>query len=599
MLTPEQIAALEERARKITDPITDFLIEDIARRISEAGQLTSTASYQVWRAQQLGVSQRQVKKELRRRLKVSHRELRKLLTQSAETGYDFDIRHLPYVQAVPFRENEAMQKIVSAAVKLAQKDFTNLTQTLGMIDPYGKALPLQDVYRSCTDYAFKQVITGAADYNTAIRRATRNLAEQGVRTIDYQSGVHTSLEAAVRRNVMGGLGLMQEQISRYDHDALGADGWEISAHAASAPDHEPIQGKQYSDAEYEALNNSLVRRIGTLNCGHAAFPIILGVNSPQYTPEELEQLRADNEKGVTVDGRHYTMYEATQMQRKLERAIRKQKRRILVDEAAGDKDRLLTDQIRLRRLRQEYGRFSKAAGLRTQQERLEIAGFGTKRAAVKAPPKTEKPEAPPPPANVPDATTPPANLPAVSVPATSAPAASVQTAEVPARAYADITGNWYPDATPGSHPVQDLHTYTAGGVTYRVDGHNVVLDYSPHEKEIAELIAREVGGEICMVPRVNNPQGVSTPDFLFHGKGYDLKTITSEGKKILYDRISKKKNQATNFIFDLSDSALTDEDIRQQIEYIYRSDHTRFVDELVVVKNGKIFLVTKRAKEKS
>ena len=93
----------------------------------------------------------------------------------------------------------------------------------------------------------------------------------------------------------------------------------------------------------------LVRPIGTLNCGHAAFPILVGVSEPQYTPEELERFRADNETGVTVDGKHYTGYEAAQMQRKLERAARKQKDRILVDEAAGDKEKLLTDQIKLRR----------------------------------------------------------------------------------------------------------------------------------------------------------------------------------------------------------------------------------------------------------
>ena len=376
MLTPEQIAALRDAASQITDPINDFLLDDIARRISEAGQLTSTASYEVWRAQQLGMSQREIKKRLRKLLGVSHRDLRRLLTQSAEVGYNFDIKRLPQVQAVPFKQNAVMQQIVSAAVRLAQGDLTNITQTLGMVDPFGNALPLRDVYRACMDFAFKQVSTGAADYNTAIRRACKNLAEQGVLTIDYQSGVHTSLEAAVRRNIMGGLGLMQEQITRQNHDDFGCDGWEISAHAASAPDHEPIQGKQYSDAEYEALNNSLVRRIGTLNCGHAAFPIILGVNSPQYTPEELEKFRADNEKGITYQGRHYTSYQATQMQRKIERTMRTQKRRILVDEAAGGKDKLLTDQIKLRRLSEEYKRFSKAAGLRTQQERAEVAGFG-------------------------------------------------------------------------------------------------------------------------------------------------------------------------------------------------------------------------------
>ena len=83
MLTADQIEALGDKAQQLISPVTDFLIEEIARRISEAGQLTSTAAYQTWRLQQLGVSQRQLKKELRKRLKVSHRELRKLLEQSA------------------------------------------------------------------------------------------------------------------------------------------------------------------------------------------------------------------------------------------------------------------------------------------------------------------------------------------------------------------------------------------------------------------------------------------------------------------------------------------------------------------------------------
>lgn len=372
MLTPEQIEALRDAASHITDPINDYLIGDIARRISEAGQLTSTAAYEVWMAQQLGTSQRQVKKEVRKRLKVSNRELKKLMTQAAEVGYDFDLKRLP-VQAVPFRANESLQQIVAAAVELAGKDLNNITQTLGMVDPFGKALPLQDVYRSCTDFAFKQVITGASDYNTAIRTACANIAKYGVRTIDYESGVHTSLEAAVRRNIMSGLGLMNERIEQANHDKMGCNGWEISAHANSAPDHEPIQGKQYGDAEYTALNNSLVRRIGTLNCGHVAFPIILGINSPQYSEAELTDLRRQNEVGITYQGKHYTGYEATQMQRKIERSIRMQKNRILVDKATGDIDKRTIDQIKLRQLNEEYRRFSQAAGLRTESERMWIA----------------------------------------------------------------------------------------------------------------------------------------------------------------------------------------------------------------------------------
>ncbi len=376
MLTSDQITALRDISGQILDPVVEFLIEDIARRVSEAGQLTGTAAYQTWKLQKLGVSQRQLKKELRKRLKVSHRELRQLLTQAAQAGYNFDISRFPQVQAFSFEENTTLQQILDATVKLAQEDLTNVTQTMGFVTPDGKCMELTKAYQKTCDFAFQKVVNGAQDYNSAIREATRHLAEKGIRTIDYESGVHTSLEAAVRRNIMGGLGLMNEQITQQNHDDLGCDGWEISAHAGSAPDHEDIQGRQFSDKEFEELNNSPDRRrIGTLNCGHSAMPIILGVNAPQYTPEELEDFRRQNAEGVDFEGKHYTGYEATQRQRSLERSIRKTKRKILIDEATGDSEKLQWDQIRLVRLREEYHRFSKATGLPEQYERMEKAGF--------------------------------------------------------------------------------------------------------------------------------------------------------------------------------------------------------------------------------
>ena len=386
MLTADQIQALRDKAGTLVDPVVEFLIEDIAKRVSEAGQLTSTAAYQTWRAQQLGISQKQLKKELQKRLKVSASKVEQLLTQAAEVGYNFDISRFPFVQAVSFEENTGLQQIVQSAVELAQDDLTNITQTIGFVTPTGKAVGLTDAYQQTCDYAFQKVSAGGQDYISAVRDAIRNLAEKGIRTIDYESGVHTSLEAAVRRNMMSVMGLMDEQINQENHDALGCDGWEIIPHEASAPDHEPIQGKQYSDAAYTRLNNSLVRRIGTLSCGHDAMGIILGVNEPQYSPEELEAMRLRNEEGVTIDGKHYTLYEATQRQRAIERGMRSQKHRILIDEKLGDKEKLQWDQIRYVRQREEYKRFSEAAGLRMQRERAEVLGFGPKqvKAAEKA-----------------------------------------------------------------------------------------------------------------------------------------------------------------------------------------------------------------------
>lgn len=556
MLTPEQIEGFRLAAGRLIDPVNTYLLKDIARRIQEAGKLTSTAAYEAWQVEWLGKGRKELERELSQLLGVTRREARKLLRSAARYGYDTTLSRYPG-HLVPFDTNQAIQQIVSAAVTLAGDELKNITQTKAilMVDPYGRYQALPKTYCACTDYAFQQVFTGAADYNTAIRQACAGIAKHGV-SIAYASGVHTSLEAAVRRNIMGGLGLMTEQISRQNHDDLGCNGWEISAHANSAPDHEPIQGRQYSDKAYDTLNNGLVRRIGTLNCGHVASPIILGVNSPQYSAEELEKFRQDNEAGVTFDGKHYTGYEATQMQRRLERAIRAQKRRVLLagpEDAAPRKSRLVL-------LQQEYHRFSDGVGLRTEDERLEVSGFGPKQMkSAKA---------------------------AVSK---AAPAAKAVT-------FTDITGRWYPDADPNSHPVLELQEYASGGATYKVDGHNVVLDHDAHEKEIAELLEREVGGEIYLVPRVNNPQGVPTPDYLFHGRGYDLKTLSEKaGPNTMFQRVKKAKRQSRNFIIDVSDTKLDRETIAQQISKIFWSENTRFVDEIVIINDGRIVQVAKRA----
>lgn len=367
-LRPEQIAALQDACEELAEPISQWLLRDIAQRIAEAGRMTSTAAYELYRTRALGESKAALKKFLREQLKLTRREVRRLFRQAARFSHDADFDRLGIARK---GYSQSFEQTVAAAAKLAGGELTNLTQTLGMVDRTGKALPLQKAYRSAMDFAFSQVFSGAADTNAAVAMATRKMAAQGVRVIDYESGVHTGLEAAVRRNMLSGLGLLDEQVTQQNHDELGCNGWEISAHANSAPDHEGIQGRQYSDAEYEALNASLTRRIGTLNCGHIAMPIMLGVNSPQYTEAELREFREDNVRGITYEGRHYTGYEATQKQRQLERAIRAQKNRILIAESAGDAERLQTAQIRLRMLERHYQEFSRAAGLRTRTQRAQ------------------------------------------------------------------------------------------------------------------------------------------------------------------------------------------------------------------------------------
>ena len=94
---------------------------------------------------------------------------------------------------------------------------------------------MQTAYARAMDFAFRQVATGTLDLNTAIRRAVTPLAKRGLRTIEQKSGRSVGIEYACRRYIMDQLGQLDDEIQHADHDALGCDGWEISAHAAAPP----------------------------------------------------------------------------------------------------------------------------------------------------------------------------------------------------------------------------------------------------------------------------------------------------------------------------------------------------------------------------
>lgn len=148
------------------------------------------------------------------------------------------------------------------------------------------------------------------------------------------------------------------------------------------------------------------------------------------------------------------------------------------------------------------------------------------------------------------------------------------------------------------HPrCRDSHTTYFPGISTPPDGRYVVLDYSEHEKNVAEIIAKMYGKEVQMIPRVVYPQGVSTPDFKIEGKGWDLKTISTGGKNVLYNAIKKKKRQAGNFIFDITDCPLKEGEIMEQVNNLFRSTHLSFLEEVALYKDRKIVGVYQRNKK--
>ena len=83
MLTPEQIEGFRLAAGRLIDPINTYLLKDIARRIQDAGKLTSTAAYEAWRAEWLGKDRKELERDLAQLLGVTRGEARKLLRTAA------------------------------------------------------------------------------------------------------------------------------------------------------------------------------------------------------------------------------------------------------------------------------------------------------------------------------------------------------------------------------------------------------------------------------------------------------------------------------------------------------------------------------------
>ena len=144
--------------------------------------------------------------------------------------------------------------------------------------------------------------------------------------------------------------------------------------------------------------------------------------------------------------------------------------------------------------------------------------------------------------------------------------------------------------------VSETREYIVNGETYKVDGKRVLLDYSIHEKEIAKIIARESGRNVQLIPRITFPQGIQTPDYLIDGMKYDLKTPIGNGKNTIYGMVKSKKKQSNNFVICADDTLLSNDELERQINDIYKSKHTSFIDTIVLIREKKILKVYSRKK---
>lgn len=386
-LQPDYLQGLPAELEKLTEQLEKELIEDISRRIAKAGEITDTAAYQLLRLKELGASSDYLEKLIADYTQLSGQQVRQMIFDAAQVDSEFYeefYRRIgqPYT---PYEYNDYLQQLTKAAVNQTCGELKNYTRSMGFsvrgADGRMQFKPAAKAYQSAMDKAFMLAASGGVDYITAVRRATAEITGSGLMFVDYASGVRTHADVAARRALLTGISQMTGQIAESNAAKLGTDVVEVTAHAGARPDHAAWQGKWFSlnglDKRYPKLRDitgyGTVTGLKGANCRHDFYPVIPGIDEPAYTAEQLANI---DPPPVTIGGKTYTYYEAEQRQREMERAIRKTKREIIAAEASGDNDQFTAKSVLLRRQREQYSEFSKAAGLLTRNERTQVAEFG-------------------------------------------------------------------------------------------------------------------------------------------------------------------------------------------------------------------------------
>ena len=407
--TPAVLDSLPEELAELFRGLELTLLQEICSRLKLADQLNEVTVQDIRALRSHGIDMKDIEKAIREVTGVSQKKLDKLLDDVVERNQAY-YRELITLAKVTEPQTLVDEADIAAIRAQCQREFGNLTRSMGfLVDNERTMLTPAKTFQWCCDSALLQVQSGAISYNQAIASAIKQLADSGLIVYTDENGTHPNkvqyepkngrrkghvdqLDVAIRRAVMTGVNQINAKYREQSMDYFETDLVEVSAHLGARnidgpkgwENHAKWQGKCYrmkekprtSTGDYPYLEDACgygdVTGILGANCRHSFFAFVEGVMERSYTDKELEAMKPENRPKLEYGGKEYDDYQKTQAQRRLEREIRKIKRRKLAFEAAGLKDDATAAGARLRALNKKYKEFSKAAGLPEQRERMRV-----------------------------------------------------------------------------------------------------------------------------------------------------------------------------------------------------------------------------------
>ena len=395
MIKHKQIENVSDYIAKNIEDINTKIFEKIGNTIKLMSTIKPSEAYKLSQILKYGGTYEEIAQELARVSGKNIQEIYNIFDLVAEDNKQFAEEFYKYrgMDFVPYSQDKQLKTYVRSLANVTASTYMNIanTQAIGFLfsDLKGQMYfkNIQQSYYEIVDRGILAISQGKSTFQEEMRQIINDLGKNGV--VLYESGRTRRLDSALRMNILDGVRQLNQETNRRFAQEYGADGVEISVHSNPAPDHEDIQGRQFSNEEYDKLMSGDIakdvkgriydaiqrRHIGEYNCYHDNLNIVVGVSDPIYTDKQLKKIIDDNHKGFEIDGKHYTMYEGTQLQRQLELAIRKQKDKQVLARSSGFNDIAQQSQKKINQLVDKYNDLCKTSGLLAKKQRISVSGY--------------------------------------------------------------------------------------------------------------------------------------------------------------------------------------------------------------------------------
>lgn len=402
------------------------VLEELGNVIKKFKDLTPSQAYKLGQQLKYNTTINDLLNELSKISGLSVKDLKEILEKVAKENIGFaDVYYKSRGLETPlYNENKALQRLVSSVYKVSGKEFKNIAKSTGfrLLGDNGEPLLLDidETYKYVIDKCVVAISQGKETYQQSMRSTLKQLSSSGVRKIEYESGYSRRIDSSVRMNVLDAVREVSNQSQMLFGEEFGYNAVEVSHHSNSAPDHSnndiengkfdidghqfvkldilkeqikngiekeitlkdidevnhrvKCKGKWYYDFDY--INNNLNRPVSTMSCYHYIFSIVLGVSRPQFTDKQLEEDKKKNNDGFEFEGKHYSMYDGTQLQRRIESAIRQEKDTQILARASEDNELVLQSQTRITQLTTKYKQLCSVSGLPNKlSTRASVSGY--------------------------------------------------------------------------------------------------------------------------------------------------------------------------------------------------------------------------------